>query len=60
MFSQFNKPVFYIPGDNEWTDFRRTNNGGYDPIERLAHLRKVMIPTTRSLGKTTLELTQQA
>ena len=60
MFSQVKKPVVYIPGDNEWTDCHRTNNGGYDPIERLTHLRKVMIPTTRSLGKTTLALTRQA
>ena len=41
MFSQFNKPVVYLPGDNEWTDRHHTNNGDYDPIERLAHLRKV-------------------
>lgn len=32
-------PIFYTPGDNEWTDCHRTNNGGYDPYERLASLR---------------------
>jgi hypothetical protein len=42
MFGQFKKPVVYVPGDNEWTDCHRTNNGGYDNLERLAYLRKVM------------------
>jgi len=27
---------FFVPGDNEWTDCHRQNNGSYDPIERLA------------------------
>src|SRR3954464_1813058 len=39
MFDQFKKPVVYIPGDNEWTDCHRTNNGGYDNLERLDHVR---------------------
>ena len=59
MFGQLKKPVVYVPGDNEWTDCHRSNNGGYDPLERLAHIRQVMVPTTRSLGKTTLALTRQ-
>ena len=42
MFEQFKKAVVYVPGDNEWTDCHRTNNGGYDNLERLAYLRKVM------------------
>src|SRR5262249_6836320 len=42
MFDQFNKPVVYIPGDNEWTDCHRLNNGGYDNLERLDYIRKVM------------------
>ena len=36
MFNQLRKPVLYIPGDNEWTDCHRLNNGGYDNLERLA------------------------
>lgn len=59
LFAQFKKPVVYVPGDNEWTDCHRTNNGGYDALERLSHMRKVMIPTTRSLGQKTLALTRQ-
>src|SRR5262245_57483294 len=29
-------PVVYTPGDNEWTDCHRANNGNYKPTERLA------------------------
>lgn len=60
MFGELNKPVIYVPGDNEWTDCHRLNNGGYDTLERLTHLRKTMFPTTRSLGKRTLPLVHQA
>jgi hypothetical protein len=59
MFGSMKQPVVYIPGDNEWTDCHRTNNGGYDALERLAHLRKVMFPTLDSLGSKTLPLVHQ-
>lgn len=59
MFGQVKKPVFYIPGDNEWTDCHRTNNGGYDNLERLAHLRKVMFPTAGSLGQAAMPAERQ-
>ena len=59
MFGQIRQPVVYVPGDNEWTDCHRKNNDGYDPLERLDHLRKVMVPSTRSLGQRQMELTRQ-
>ena len=59
MFGQLNKPVVYTPGDNEWTDCHRLNNGGYDGLERLAYLRKTMFPTANSLGKKTMPLVHQ-
>ena len=59
MFGSMKKPVVYVPGDNEWTDCHRSNNGGFDALERLAHLRKVMFPTLNSLGQTTLPLEHQ-
>ena len=59
MFSSLEKPVVYIPGDNEWTDCHRLNNGGFDPLERLAYLRKTMFPTAQSLGKRALVLEHQ-
>ena len=40
-FATFEDPVVYTPGDNEWTDCHRTNNGSYDPLERLDALRAV-------------------
>ncbi len=59
MFNQFNKPVVYIPGDNEWTDCHRTNNGGYDNIERLAHIRKVMFAKGGVFGAATMPVEHQ-
>jgi len=49
----------YVPGDNEWTDCHRLNNGGMDALERLAHLRKVMYPTMNSLGQSQMPLEHQ-
>ena len=60
MFSQLKKPVVYVPGDNEWTDCHRLNNGGYDGLERLAYLRKTMFTTLNSLGKRQMPLVHQA
>jgi hypothetical protein len=59
MFNSMKKPVVYIPGDNEWTDCHRLNNGGYDGLERLAHVRKTMFPAATSLGQRTMPLTRQ-
>jgi hypothetical protein len=59
MFGELKKPVVYAPGDNEWTDCHRTNNGGYDALERLAYLRKSMFPTASSLGKRQMPLIHQ-
>lgn len=38
--NSFQSPVLYSPGDNEWVDCHRAKAGGYDPLERLAYLRK--------------------
>jgi hypothetical protein len=56
-FDSFSRPMVYVPGDNEWTD---CHVGGQDPIERLAHLRKVMFPSNQSFGKRTLTVQQQS
>jgi hypothetical protein len=59
-FDRFADPLVYTPGDNEWTDCHRPNNGGYDPLERLAALRDVFVdqPGT-SLGQRRITLTSQ-
>ena len=59
MFNSLRKPAIYVPGDNEWTDCHRLNNGGYDGLERLAHIRKTMFASGESYGQTKIKLTQQ-
>ena len=59
MFNSFKMPAVYVPGDNEWTDCHRTNNGGYDNIERLDHLRKAMFTDTESFGQSKMPLDHQ-
>jgi hypothetical protein len=43
-FDAFTLPLVYTPGDNEWTDCHRTNNGAYNPLERLATVRDIFFP----------------
>lgn len=59
MFNRLKMPAVYVPGDNEWTDCHRTNNGGYNGIERLDHLRQVMFGQPHSFGQRTLKLAHQ-
>ncbi|MFT3857579.1 MAG: hypothetical protein QM742_08815 [Aquabacterium sp.] len=40
-FQQLRMAFILTPGDNEWTDCHRSNNGGYLPTERLARLRQI-------------------
>jgi hypothetical protein len=47
-FDRFDDPLVYTPGDNEWTDCHRPNNGGYDPYERLAAIRETFFPVPGS------------
>jgi hypothetical protein len=58
-FDTFRSPLIYVPGDNEWTDCHRLNNGGYNPIERLAFLRQTLFADERSFGQRTLRLHHQ-
>ncbi len=46
-FSRFRHPLFYTPGDNEWTDCHRFFAGSYDPVERLQYLREVFFTSRR-------------
>ena len=60
LFNQFEQPFVFIPGDNEWTDCHRANNGSYDPLERLTFLRSLFFPTDQSLGQQTMTLARQS
>ena len=44
LFNSFEDPMVYAIGDNEWTDCNRANNGGYNPLERLAKVREEFFP----------------
>jgi len=59
-FMAFDKPLIYTPGDNEWTDCHRKNNGPYDPIERLQKIRGLFFSSDQSLGRQPLTLEQQS
>jgi hypothetical protein len=60
LFNEFEQPFVYVPGDNEWTDCHRANNGSYDPLERLAFLRGLFFPDDQSLGARTMTLERQS
>lgn len=60
LFETFAAPFIFVPGDNEWTDCHRANNGSYDPLERLAKLREIFFQGNKSLGQRTLDLTRQS
>jgi hypothetical protein len=47
-FDRFQDPLVYTPGDNEWTDCHRENNGSYDPFLRLAKVRQLFFPKANS------------
>jgi hypothetical protein len=60
-FSTFDDALVYTPGDNEWTDCHRSNNGKYDPLERLAALRTLFFADAEhSLGGEQRPLFSQA
>ncbi len=49
-FNRFTGPLFYTPGDNEWTDCHRDGAGSFDPYERLARLRQFFFSQPTSFG----------
>jgi hypothetical protein len=60
-FDRFADPFVYTPGDNEWTDCHRPNNGGYDPLERLAKVREVFFDRPgKTLGQQSVAVQSQA
>ncbi len=59
----FNKiaiPFILTPGDNEWTDCHRANNGAYDSLERLKKLREMFFAGESSLGQRKIALAKQS
>ena len=56
LFNQFNAPLIYTPGDNEWTDCHRA---GGDPMARLDMVRRTFFTNDMSLGKAPMRLERQ-
>ena len=60
-FETFAAPLVYSPGDNEWTDCHRANNGAYDPLERLDLTRRLFFPFPgRTLGAVKRDVLSQS
>jgi hypothetical protein len=60
-FAAIERPLVYTPGDNEWTDCHRLNNGQYQPLERLARLRELFFPVPgMTLGRVPMRVESQA
>jgi hypothetical protein len=61
-FNTLERPLVWLPGDNDWTDCwgrYGPGTGTADPLERLAHERQLFASTDQSLGQRTLTLTRQ-
>ncbi|CAN5470895.1 hypothetical protein BH10ACT10_BH10ACT10_22400 [soil metagenome] len=59
-FDGFTDPLVYTPGDNEWTDCHRANNGGYQPLERLAKVRSLFFSSPGTTLGAPAHVTSQA
>jgi hypothetical protein len=59
-FDLFEQAVIYTPGDNDWTDCGRMIAGNYDPLERLAKIRRDFFFPDRSLGQKPIALESQS
>lgn len=58
-FNSLDGPVIYTPGDNEWTDVWRENNGQQDPLEWLDKVRRTYFAEERSMGRAPIPLVTQ-
>lgn len=59
-FNSFDTALIYTPGDNEWTDCMRTNNGAFDPLDRLSMVRKTYYQNDQSLGRRPVVVQRQS
>jgi len=54
------RAVIYTPGDNEWTDCHTYKEGRYEPLDRLASLRRIFFSRpTQSLGRNPIAIESQ-
>jgi hypothetical protein len=61
-FQQFDKPLVYTPGDNEWTDCQKAKElSSGDPLQELASLRTLFFARPgKTLGRNERDVSSQA
>lgn len=62
-FNSLDRPLVFLPGDNDWTDCwgrYGPGTGGFDPLERLDHERALFASTPQSLGRHTIRLARES
>ena len=62
-FNLLERPLVWVPGDNDWTDCwgrYGAGTGDADPLERLDHERLLFAAGDRSLGRRTLRLARES
>jgi hypothetical protein len=63
LFASYQRPVVYLPGDNEWTDCDRPSTDGglvSDSNDRLAYLRRLSYRDDQTLGRRTFTVRRQS
>jgi len=50
-FNALRSPAMFTPGDNDWTDCDRPNNGKFNSLERLTHEREAFFNRPFSFGQ---------
>jgi len=58
-FKKLDNSVSYSVGDNEWTDCHRTNNGSYNPTERLSYIRNFFFNKSTTQGNNAFAVERQ-
>ena len=59
-FNSFDSSLLYSVGDSEWTDCMRTNNGAFDPLDRLSLVRKTYFTNNQTLGRRPVTVIRQS
>ena len=60
LFNQFARPLIYVPGDNEWTDCHRANNGATIRSSGSPFCARCSFRPTRALASSTMTLERQS
>lgn len=60
LFQTSKHPLVLTPGDNDWADCHFLREREVDPLERLARIRTMFYPSSKSLGQNAMPVTSQA